>query len=744
MFSPKQFACIRLLVLAGVGFTGVVSPCLSESPAIDPEKLSQQVTIHRDKYGVPHIFGDTDESVIFGYGYAQAEDYFWQVEDSYILALGRYSEVAGPKGINSDLLNHAFEIVATSKRDYAALDAVSQRLYAAFVAGINHFLSTHPQVRPRMIRTFEPWHVLAHYRHLALELGFRFTGLGSETLPRRNPQIWAATGSNGWALGDSRTASGNAMLLANPHMPWFGFAQLQEAHLASKGLPEGEPWNFTGAGFYGSPVLALGHNDQLGWTLVTNQPDIADTWRIRFSKPDDPLAYEYDGKYRQAQEWEDTIRVRKTRGMESRKYTFRKTHHGPIVAEEEESLDGTGQTMLAAQIAGLFEAVPMRQSLQMIKARNLPDFRSAVASMQILYMNVMYADSQKNIWFVYTGRVPRRNPRFDWSQPVEGNDPATNWLGIHGLDELPQVLNPPAGFLQNCNSTPFQVTDGENPLARNFPPYMVGDGDRQTRRSLRSLEILRGMSNCSLADFQQAAFDTEVYWARHELPNYARELQVLVTSNPELAARVKPYLDHLLAWDARITPKSTAATLCHAWYEQLYGMTYPGEVLREIYRDKPAKQLEALARAAERLQHLHGNWQVPYAKLYRSQRLPHLADLVDARFDDDSPSLPMLGGHGPMGVVFTQYYSPSLRIPWVISQTQRYGIVGTSYLAAWEFTPSGVRGASLVPFGTNGERNSDHFFDQAELLSNQQLKPELFTRQEVLAGAVRSYHPGGE
>lgn len=736
---PSQLIPIVAIVLQIGSIPGARS---SEVLDVDAQQLATKVTIHRDQYGVPHIRGDTDESVFFGFGYAQAEDFFWQVEDAYILALGRYSEVVGPQGLNSDLLNRGFEIVRTSRRDYAALDSVSKSLYTAFVDGINYYLAQHPEVRPRLIHHFEPWYVLAHYRHVALELAFRFTGLPCDYLPRRNPHIWAATGSNGWVLSGDRTRSGSPMLLANPHMPWFGFAQMLEAHLMCAGGPGGKAWNFTGAGFYGSPILALGHNDRLGWTLVSNEPDIADMWRERFSDPEHPLAYEYDGSWRQAKEWTETIRIRKSRRMEFQDFTFRKTHHGPIVVAEDPSNQGT--TMLSARIAGLYETVPMRQSLQMIKARNLADFRSALAALQILYMNVLYADCDGNTMFVYTARVPRRNPKFDWSQPVEGNDPATEWLGNHTLDELPQVTNPPAGFLQNCNSTPFEVTDGENPIRKDFPRYMVQDADRRTRRSLRSLEILRGMGQISFREFQQAAFDTEVYWARHRLPHYALEFQQLERDDPQLADSVKPYLEHLLAWDGRIRPESTAATLCHAWYEQLYGLKYPGETMREIYRDKPAKQLALLVRAAERLQTMHGTWRVPYGDVYRIQRRPFVADLTDLRFDDSAPSLMSLGGHGPMGVIFTQYYTPSLEIPLLISQHKRYGIVGTSYLATWQFTTDGVQGASLVPFGTNGHPDSPHYFDQAKLLSTQRLKPEHFRKREVLAAAMKSYHPGEE
>jgi len=703
---------------------------------VDAAALAKQVTIHRDAYGVPHIFGQTDTSVVFGYGYAQAEDFFWQVEDVYILALGRYSEVHGPKGLNSDLLNRAFEIVPRSQRDFAALDKVSQQLYAAFTAGINLYLETHPKVRPRLIRKFEPWHVLAYYRHVGLEMSFRFTGLSSHYLPRRNPLVWTATGSNGWAISGERTKSGNPMLLANPHMPWFGFVQLMEVHLQSNDGPNGRAWNFTGAGFYGCPMPAMGHNERLGWTLVTNEPDIADAWRVRFTHPDKPLAYEYDGDWRNADAWKETILVRKPRQMEKREFEFRKTHHGPIVQQEDD------KTMLSANISGLFDTIPMRQALQMVKAQNLGEFRNALAMMQILYMNVLYADSDGNLQFVYTGRVPRRNPNFDWSKPVEGSDPATEWLGFHSLDELPQVLNPAAGFLQNCNSTPLITTDGDNPRLEDFPSYMIGDADQYRRRALRSLEILRTLDDVSFQQWQQLAFDTEVYWARQELPKFAEKFQTLEKNDPALANRVRPYLEHLLAWDAKITADSTAATLCHAWYEQLYGQGYPGETMREKYVDRPAEQLGALARAAERLQTMHGKWQVAYGDLYRTQRRAGVTDLIEARFDDDGPSHASLGGHGPMGVIFTQYYTPSLDIPWVIKQRKRYGLVGTSYMAAYEFTAEGVHGASVVPFGTNGNRSSAHFSDQAELITQRKMKPELFKKQDVVREAVRSYHPG--
>lgn len=694
-------------------------------------RLARMVTIHRDAFGVPHIEGPTDESVIFGLAYAQAEDFFWQVEDSYILALGRYSEVHGSRGLNSDLLNHAFQVVEQSRKNFVELPPRTRSLAAAYATGLNFYLATHPNVEPRLIKHFEPWHPVAWRRQIMLELCFRYTRLSETYLPRTNDRIWAATGSNGWAVRGERTRTGNAMLLANPHLPWFGLAQMYEAHLMS-----GEGWNFTGATFFGSPMLTIGHNGRLGWTLTTNEPDIADVWRVRFDHPEDPLRYRYADGYRRATEWQDTIKIKTRRGMREKRYTFRKTHHGPIVGKQD------AQTLLAARICGLYETSPFRQTFRMIKAKHLADFRSALAMAELPIMNVVYADRDNNILYVYGGRIPRRDPAFDWSRPVDGADPRTEWRGIHAIDELPQVLNPTCGYIQNCNSSPFTTTHNDELCPEEYPEYMIEDRYDDKRRAKMSREILQGLADCTFEQLQELAFDTTIYWARHKLPEYREHFRALKEKRPQLARRIEPYLKHLQAWDCRVTPQSTAATLCEAWYELMYGQDYPGEQISSAYVDNPEKQLEALALAAEQLQRMHGSWKVPYADLHRIQRPPRVPDVLAARFSDDEPSLPCIGAHGPMGVIFTQYFTPSTHIPFVMTQRKRYGVVGATYLGVYEFGRGGVRAASLVHFGQSGDPDSPHYFDQAHFLSECRLKPVPFTHSEVLAAARRSYHPG--
>jgi acyl-homoserine-lactone acylase len=726
-FSLRSLSYAIPLVLAAV-FTGRRT-ALAESVGVP---LAAQVQIYRDAYGTPHVDGQTDAATLFGFAYAQAEDNFWQLEDNYILALGRYSEIHGPRGLNSDLLNRAFEIVPRAQANYATLEPELRPLFDAFAEGLNFYLAKHPDVKPRLIQHFEPWHVLAFGRHITLELCYRYTRLHHNYMPRTNGLIWAASGSNGWAVGPSRTKSGHAMLFANPHLPWFGFSTMYEAHLRS-----GEGWSFTGATVFGNPMLTLGHNEHLGWTLTTNEPDIADVWVETFDDPADPLKYRSGSEYRIATAWTETILVKAGAACNKRVYEFRKTHHGPIVANK-----GEGK-FLSAQIAGIEDAVMLRQTIKLVRSRNLNEFKSALAVQQFPMMNILYADKEGNIGFVYNGLIPRRDDRFDWSLPVDGADKNTEWQGVHKLEELPQVFNPRDGYVQNCNSSPFTTCELENPQRSAFPKYMAEDADDDKRRAKRARELLGAMKGVTLDEMCVAAFDTTIYWAKHALPEYERRLKELKKTNPVLAKQVEPYLLHLLKWDCRVTAESTQATLCATWYEELYSQGYPAETLLPKYVADPQTEFNALILAAARLVTIHGDWRVPWGDVHRIQRPLHVVELLDLPFDDAKPSLPCLGAPGPMGVIFTQYYSPSLRIPFVRTLKQQYGMVGASYSAVYEFGDK-IRGASVMNFGESGDPSSPHYFDQAELISQRRMKPELFDWPDVLAGSKRQYHPGDE
>jgi acyl-homoserine lactone acylase PvdQ len=270
---------------------------------------------------------------------------------------------------------------------------------------------------------------------------------------------------------------------------------------------------------------------------------------------------------------------------------------------------------------------------------------------------------------------------------------------------------------------------------------MCEDADDDKRRAKRSREMLRARDDWTLELVEQAAFDTTLYWAVHDMPKFMAAIQNVKQDLPQLAQRAEPLIEHLRNWDCRITPESTAATLVTAWYEQLYGSEYPGESLRAEYVDRPIAQIEALVSAADALERKFGNQQVPWAEIHRVQRHARMIDPIPLPFDDAASSLPCLGGHGPMGIIFTQYYSPVLNIPFIETQKKHYAMVGASYLAAYEFGER-FRGSTLVNFGENADPASPHFLDQATLMATGKFKQELFHWDDVLAGAKRSYHPG--
>lgn len=716
----------------------------AETPSDNSAALAEAVTIHRDAWGVPHILGPTDECVIFGMGYAQAEDYFWQLEDTTLRAIGRYAEVTGEDGLKVDLLNRAFRVVERSRRDFAGLKVEYRRLIAAYTKGINWFLKHHSHTPRRLLDRWEPWMVLAIDRHLLLDFTYGGTRAGRPSILFEASGIdevdsdlspfeqaaQDAIGSNEWAIGPSKTADGNAMLLINPHQPWFGWGQFFEAHLHSE-----ETIHFSGACFFGTPIPTIGHNEYLGWTYTVNEPDNADSWRVVFDKPDEPLQYRFDDDYRTAFEWTDRIRVLNGLDIEERTVTFRRTHHGPLVKRVNDS------TFLAANVDGIFDTHRVDQAIGMVRARNLQEWQSAVGHCAVPMFNIAYADCDGNILYVYNGSIPRRDPQFNWRSPVDGTTSATDWKGRHRLTELPQVLNPKCGYVQNCNTSPFTTTHDENPDRSLFPEYMFEDADHRKRRAQLSRQLLTEMSGLTFDRLSKLAMDTRLYWPMTQLPEFSKALEQLRRTQPERAAKIAPYLSHLAEWDCVSTNESTQTTLCVAWYEELHQGTYPGEQLKRRYQGSRSRQLEALVSVAEQLQSRHGDWKIPWGKVHRLQRVTNRPDVLSAgvAFNGLYPSLPCPGVPGPLGVVYTVYSTPSIPI----IRPTRYAVVGSCYVAAVEFGDR-IRAASAVQFGASSNPKSKHYFDQAQLFSNQKLKPAWFYRDDVLANAVRSYHPGEE
>jgi len=714
------------------------------------EKVARSVTIYRDKWGVPHVYGPTDASVIFGFVYAQAEDNFWQIEDSYIQALGRASEVYGEQSLNADLTNRALEIVKVSQAEYPKLSKQMKEICQATADGLNYFLEKNPQVKPRLITKFDPWNLLAFGRFAQYQLfiyrragirdaeirtavqevqakGQRIEDRGSRIEDRvmhsdprssiLDPSGSDVIGSNTWAITPSKSASGHAMLFVNPHQPFFGPGQWIEGHVHSD-----SGWNMAGATFPGSPFPSLGHNDNLGWSHTVNAPDIIDVWIEKFDDPKNPLNYKYGGGHRTATEWTDTIKIKTDKGVEARMFKFRKTHHGPVVAVR----DGNPLTVRMSK----FESYGViEQRYLMSKARNFKEFRQAMARLDVPMFNTMYADREGAIWYLYNGAVPKRDQKYDWLKPVDGGDPGAEWQGYHSIDELPQIFNPPSGWAQNCNATPFLATDegNGNPDASKFPKYMVSENDNA--RSRISRRLLGEKAKFSFDDWAKAAFDTRVVEAETRIPPLVAEWEKLKVQDAARAEKTAEAIAALKSWNGVSAIDSVPMTVFTLWF---YTSLQPQA--QAMTEGNPYPKVAVLEYVLGDIAKSWGTWKVAWGEINRIQRV-HTSGNQEP-FSDDKTSLPVAGGPGdPIGIVFN-FYSPVAK-----GQKRRYGVAGHSFVSVVEFGPK-PRAMSLLQFGQSAAPQSPHYFDQAALYSKQQFKPAWFTLDEIKANLERAYHPG--
>lgn len=671
--------------------------------------LARDVTIYRDTYGVPHVFGRTDASTVFGFAYAQAEDNFWRVEENFINALGRSSELYGEKTLDEDRLNHALEIPRLAREEYSRLDKQMHSLCDAFAAGFNYYLERHPEVKPRLLTKIEPWYTLAFIRYNYFQNGFardpnlRRTKLQTAAVDN---DLKPHTGSNGWVVGPSKSASGYALLFINPHLPFFGPGQVYEGHVHSD-----EGWNFTGYTRFGFPFPYVGHNDNGGWVSTDNAADLQDVYLETFDDPARPLAYKYGNGYRLATEHVEEIQVKTANGLETRKFTMRKTHHGPILAAR----DGK---MLSIRMAKFESDGWLREWYDMTRAKSLNELKRAMTPLNMLFGNVMYADRQGNTWYLYNGAVPKRDPRFDWSKPLDGSDPATEWQGYHTIDELPQLTNPKTGWMQNCNTSPFLLTSEGNPDPKRFPKYMVQEGDNP--RGAISREILASKPKFTFAEWTRLAFDTRVMSAGKAFEALLFVLKMR-NQNTFSTPRFREVYDELVRWDRRSTNDSIAMTIFSLYHERRM-------------RDEKLAPLAALNDALDSLERDFGTWKVAWGELNRLQRID---ESRDQDFDDSKPSLAVSGVNGNDGAVFTFYAAPER------GQKRRYGVAGGTYISVVEFGPK-VRALSVHTFGASGDPKSKHYTDQSALYTRGEFKPAWLTLEDIRANLEAAYHPGEE
>ena len=723
-------------ILAGAILAGLGAAQVFAAPAVKDEASRWQdeadaVTIVRDDWGIAHVTGRTDADAVFGMVYAQAEDDFNRIETNFINAQGRLAEAEGEKALYQDLRMKLFVDPAALRALYARSPMPLKKLMNAWADALNYYLAKHPEAHPRVIRRFEPWMALSFPEGgLAEDIGRvslkdieRFYGekqivfLADDTPePLREP-----TGSNGIAIAPKNTVDHHALLLINPHTPFYFRSELQ--------VTSGEGLNTYGAATWGQFFLYQGFNDRIGWAHTVSGSDAVDEFAETIVRQGDKLFYRYGTQLRPVTVSTISVPYRTASGaMLNRRFTVYRTHHGPIVRERD------GKWVAVSLMNRPIEA--LSQSVLQTKARNYTEYMRAMALKANPSTNTIYADADGNIAYLHPQFIPRRDDRFDYMHPVDGSDPATDWHGLHALNEAPHLLNPGVGWIFNTNDWPYSAAGPDSPRRWVYPRYMDQAGENA--RGLHATMLLSGRTGFTLEGLNAVAYDSYLPAFAEIIPPLVRAYDALPAEAP-LRARLKEQVGLLRSWNCRWGADSVATSLAVFWGENLMGKAQEDARKSRTYvfdyianQVSPEQKLTALDEAAERLKKDFGGWRTPWGEINRFQRLD--GGIVQ-RFDDAGPSIPVPFTSATWGSLASFGARP-------YGTRRYYGASGNSFVAVVEFGPR-VRAKAVTAGGESGDPRSDHFSDEAERYASGKLREVYFYPDQLRGHTERRYHPGG-
>ncbi len=734
---PAVLAC--LLGAAGPASAAPATPAAGTAPSASElarwKKTAGRVTIMRDKWGIPHVFGKTDADAVFGLLYAQAEDDFNRVELNYINAMGRLAEVEGEKEIWRDLRMKMYIAPGDMQARYAASPAWLKALMNAFADGLNYYLHTHPEVTPKLITRFEPWMALSFsegsiggdIESIELKDLERFyqerpqAGMASTVAALGNALDAEPRGSNGFAIAPRLSASGNALLLINPHTSFYF---RPEVHMVSE-----EGLNAYGAVTWGQFFIYQGFNEKAGWMHTSGGGDVIDEYLETVVERDGKFFYRYGKEERPMQARAITLPYKSASGaMASRTVTAYFTHHGPVVRAQD------GKWVSVKMMDEPLKA--LTQSYSRTKARDYDSFYKAMELRTNSSNNTVYADAKGNIAYFHGNFIPKRDPRFDWTKPVDGSTPATEWQGLHAIKDTITLLNPASGYISNTNNWPFSASGASSPKRADWPDYMWSLPENA--RGRHAERVLKDAKAFTLDSLIAAAYDSHLTAFEPLLPQVLQDYEALPASDPRKAA-LAAQVASLRGWDLRFGVDSKPTSLAIYWGQDMVARHAPRARAAGVptvdfisTRLTPEERLASLQRASEKLTADFGSWQTPWGEINRFQRI---SGDIDQQYDDSKPSWPVgfasanWGSLASFGMVAKQ-------------KTKRiYGDRGNSFVAAVEFGPR-VRAKSILAGGNSNNPASKHFADQAGMYSRGEFKDVLFYKEDIEKHLERKYHPG--
>lgn len=702
----------------------------AEARSDESSRWQQQagnVTIVRDNWGIAHVYGKSDADAVFGTIYAQAEDDFSRIERNYLNGLGWLAQTEGESAIYSDLRQRLFIDPQRLKLQFGVSPAWLKSLMVAWADGLNYYLSTHPEVKAKVIRHFEPWMALSFtegsiggdIETIDLATLKQFYG-GGEMPMQRQTIAPSPGGSNGFAIAPSRSASGHALLWINPHTSFYFRSELQM--VSEQGL------NVYGAVTWGQFFVYQGFNAHNGWMHTSYGGDAIDEYAETIVKKPDGLYYKYGATLRKLQVGRIAVAYKQGDTLATRDFTVYHSHHGPIVRAE------NGKWIAVKLLQDPLPA--LAQSYLRTKTKDYQSFYKTQEMRTDTSNNTVYADANGTIAYFHGNFIPKRDPRFDFKHPVDGSDPATEWQGAHQIGETITLLNPANGWIQNTNDWPFSAAGADSPKRENYPVYMWSTGENP--RGIHAVEMLQNIHDVTLDSLIAAAYDGHLTAFDVLLPPLLKAYDQLDAADPRRLSLQEP-IESLRRWDRRTSADSVPTAVAIFWGRELIDRksAQARKAQQPVYdylidNVTDAERLDALSAATAKLQRDFTRWQTPWGEINRFQR--RTDDIVQP-FDDGKPSLPVGFAPSQWGAL-ASFDSAKPR-----NTKKIYGSVGNSFVAAVEFGPA-VHAKAIMSGGESGDPTSPHFTDQAQMFTQGQFRDVLFTAEEVQAHAERRYHPG--
>jgi acyl-homoserine-lactone acylase len=735
----------KLLLLIALAGAAVVPQAAADKDIAAWEKQAQNITITRDDWGIPHVVGKTDADAVFGVMYAQAEDDFNRVETNYLNSIGRLAEAEGEAEIYRDLRMKLFIDPAAMKVEFQKSPDWLKKLMNAYADGLNYYLYKHPNVKPRVIAHFEPWMALSFSEG---SIGGDIERVNLKELeafygkaPLKSTPAFAArarrldepadevdanrvvepTGSNGAAIAPSNTTAHHALLLINPHTSFYFRAEAQMT--SSEGL------NAYGALTWGQFFIYQGFNERTGWMHTSSGVDNIDEYLETVTKKGSGFTYRYGTEDRPVTVSKITVPYKTASGMAQKDFTIYRTHHGPVVREAD------GKWVSVRLMEEPLKA--LQQSYLRTKARNYKAFKETMELHTNSSNNTIYADADGSIAYFHANFIPNRDSKFDWTRPVDGSNPATEWHGVMSVDASPNLLNPASGWLYNSNNWPWSAAGASSLKKADYPAY-VDRGTEESARGFHALRVFDKKKDFTLDGLIRAAYDSYLPAFDVLMPRLLKAYDAAPSSSP-LKAKLTAQIAALRSWDYRWSTTSVPTALAVYWGEELgrrvgdearkAGVTADHYMMNSATADE---QLQTLAAASDKLTADFGKWNTPWGDINRFQRLT--GDIVQP-FSDAGPSIPVgftSSRWGSLASFGARSYKDTKKM---------YGNTGNSFVAVVEFGDQ-VKAKAVSAGGESGDPKSKHFKDQAERYSTGNLRDVYFYPAQLTGHTERQYHPG--